>query len=45
MEIPMEKTEIYEKHKKYLAPCVAHYYKEPLILDRTFEKISASHVV
>jgi len=23
-----------EKHKKYLAPCVAHYYKDPLILDR-----------
>jgi 4-aminobutyrate aminotransferase len=30
----MEKKEIYEKHKKYLAPCVATYYKEPLILDR-----------
>src|SRR5512139_4226565 len=30
----MEKMEIYEKHKKYLAPCVTHYYKEPLILDR-----------
>jgi len=33
-EIPMEKKEIYEKHKKYLVPCVATYYKEPLILDR-----------
>jgi 4-aminobutyrate aminotransferase-like enzyme len=33
-EIPMEKKEIYEKHKKYLVPCVANYYKEPLILDR-----------
>ena len=30
----MEKREIYEKHKKYLVPCVATYYKEPLILDR-----------
>jgi 4-aminobutyrate aminotransferase-like enzyme len=30
----MEKKEIYEKHKKYLVPCVAHYYKEPLIIDR-----------
>jgi len=30
----MEKKEIYEKHKKYLVPCVANYYKEPLILDR-----------
>jgi 4-aminobutyrate aminotransferase len=30
----MDKREIYEKHKKYLAPCVTHYYKEPLILDR-----------
>ncbi len=30
----MEKTEIYEKHKQYLAPCVTPYYKEPLILDR-----------
>jgi len=30
----MEKMEIIEKHKKYLAPCVTHYYKEPLILDR-----------
>ena len=26
----MEKKEIYEKHKKYLVPCVATYYKEPL---------------
>jgi 4-aminobutyrate aminotransferase len=33
-EILMEKKEIYEKHKKYLVPCVANYYKEPLILDR-----------
>jgi len=33
-EIRMEKKEIYEKHKKYLVPCVATYYKEPLILDR-----------
>ncbi len=30
----MDKNEIYEKHKKYLVPCVANYYKEPLILDR-----------
>jgi len=30
----MEKKEIYEKHKNYLVPCVANYYKEPLILDR-----------
>jgi 4-aminobutyrate aminotransferase-like enzyme len=30
----MKKKEVYEKHKKYLAPCVATYYKEPLILDR-----------
>jgi len=30
----MEKMEMIEKHKKYLAPCVAHYYKDPLILDR-----------
>jgi 4-aminobutyrate aminotransferase-like enzyme len=30
----MEKKEIYEKHKKYLVPCVTNYYKEPLILDR-----------
>ncbi len=30
----MEKREIYEKHKKFLVPCVATYYKEPLILDR-----------
>jgi 4-aminobutyrate aminotransferase len=29
----MEKKEIYEKHKKYLVPCVANYYKEPLVLD------------
>jgi len=30
----MDKKEIYEKHKKYLVPCVATYYKDPLILDR-----------
>jgi len=30
----MKKEEIYEKHKKYMAPCVANYYKEPLVLDR-----------
>src|SRR5512136_1782394 len=30
----MKKEEIYEKQKKYLAPCVANYYKEPLVLDR-----------
>ena len=30
----MNKKEVYEKHKKYLVPCVATYYKEPLILDR-----------
>jgi 4-aminobutyrate aminotransferase-like enzyme len=30
----MEKREIYEKHRKFLVPCVANYYEEPLILDR-----------
>jgi 4-aminobutyrate aminotransferase len=30
----LEKKEIYEKHKKYLTPCVQPYYQEPLILDR-----------
>ncbi len=30
----MEKNEIYEKHNKYLVPCVTNYYQEPLILDR-----------
>ena len=30
----MDKKEAYEKHKKYLIPCVATYYKEPLVLDR-----------
>jgi 4-aminobutyrate aminotransferase-like enzyme len=30
----MEKKEIYEKHQKYLVPCVTTYYEEPLILDR-----------
>ena len=30
----MDKKEIYEKEREYLVPCVAHYYKEPLILDR-----------
>jgi 4-aminobutyrate aminotransferase-like enzyme len=30
----MKKKEVYEKHNKYLVPCVATYYKEPLILDR-----------
>lgn len=30
----MERTEIYEKHRKYLAPCVIPYYQEPLILER-----------
>ncbi|HVP76554.1 MAG TPA: aspartate aminotransferase family protein [Thermodesulfobacteriota bacterium] len=30
----MNRKEVYEKHKKYLVPCVAAYYKEPLILDR-----------
>jgi 4-aminobutyrate aminotransferase-like enzyme len=30
----MNKKEIYEKHKEYLAPCVTNYYREPLILDR-----------
>ncbi len=30
----MDKKEVYEKHKKYLVPCVATYYKEPLVLDR-----------
>ena len=35
----MKKNEIYEKHKKYLVPCVATYYKEPLILDRGKGKV------
>ncbi len=30
----MQKKEIYEKHKKYLVPCVANYYQDPLILER-----------
>jgi len=30
----MDKKEVYEKHNKYLVPCVATYYKEPLVLDR-----------
>jgi 4-aminobutyrate aminotransferase len=30
----MDKREFYEKHKKYLVPCVGTYYKDPLILDR-----------
>ena len=30
----MDEREFYEKHKKYLVPCVAAYYKDPLILDR-----------
>lgn len=30
----MNKSEIYEKHRKYLAPCVIPYYQEPLILER-----------
>jgi 4-aminobutyrate aminotransferase len=30
----MDKNEIYEKEKKYLAPCVTHYYQEPVIFDR-----------
>lgn len=30
----MEKKELYEKFKQYIVPCVANYYKEPLILDR-----------
>jgi 4-aminobutyrate aminotransferase-like enzyme len=30
----MDKSEIYEKYKKYLAPCVTHYYQEPLILNQ-----------
>jgi len=30
----MDKKEFYEKYKKYLVPCVATYYEEPLILDR-----------
>ncbi len=29
----MDKQEIYEKHKKYLAPCVMPYYEEPLIIE------------
>lgn len=30
----MNKKEIYEKFEKYIVPCVANYYKEPLVLDR-----------
>ncbi|MEW6375079.1 MAG: aspartate aminotransferase family protein [Thermodesulfobacteriota bacterium] len=30
----MEKKEVYEKHKKFLVPCVANYYQESLILER-----------
>lgn len=30
----MNKKEVYEKERKYLVPCVANYYKEPLVLDR-----------
>jgi len=30
----MEKKELYEKFKQYIVPCVANYYKEPLILDQ-----------
>jgi 4-aminobutyrate aminotransferase len=30
----MEKKELYEKFKRYIVPCVANYYQEPLILDR-----------
>jgi 4-aminobutyrate aminotransferase len=30
----MDKKKIYEMHQKYLVPCMANYYKEPLILDR-----------
>ncbi len=30
----MDKKDVYEKHKRFLVPCVANYYKEPLILDR-----------
>ncbi len=35
----MKKKEVYEKHNKYLVPCVATYYKEPLILDRGKGKV------
>jgi len=30
----MDKSEVYGKHRKYLVPCVTHYYQEPIILDR-----------
>jgi len=30
----MDKKEVYETTQKYLIPCVATYYKEPLVLDR-----------
>jgi 4-aminobutyrate aminotransferase len=30
----VDKKEILEKHNKYLVPCVTHYYREPLILER-----------
>jgi 4-aminobutyrate aminotransferase len=32
--VRMDKHEVYEKHKKYLVPCVANYYQEPILLDR-----------
>jgi 4-aminobutyrate aminotransferase-like enzyme len=35
----MNKQEVYEKHKKYLVPCVATYYKEPLVIDRGKGKV------
>ncbi len=30
----MKKDEIIQKHKDYLFPCVANYYKEPLVIER-----------
>jgi 4-aminobutyrate aminotransferase len=30
----MKKDEIIQKHKNYLFPCVANYYKEPLVIER-----------
>ncbi|MGQ9508957.1 MAG: aminotransferase class III-fold pyridoxal phosphate-dependent enzyme, partial [Thermodesulfobacteriota bacterium] len=30
----MKKDEIFEKHQKYLVPCVTPYYQEPIIFER-----------
>ncbi len=30
----MKKEEVIKKHKEYLFPCVANYYKEPIVIDK-----------